>query len=82
MRDRDSAGQVERRSLVLGDLHRQADSHEEARERLRKMFQVGRLQPPAIALSGSVIGEISNRKTVDLSEIDDQGQSVVLRILR
>jgi hypothetical protein len=44
---------------------------------LRKVFQVGRLQPPAIPLLAGVIGEISDRKTVNLPEIDDQGQPII-----
>src|SRR5208337_1212298 len=72
---------VKTRSLVLRNLHGQADSHEEACERLRKVFQVGRPQPPAIPLLAGVIGEISDRKTVNLPEIDDQGQPIILGIL-
>jgi hypothetical protein len=67
-------------SLELGDLNWQADSHEEACERLREVLQVGRPQPPAIPVLSGVGGEITNRETVDLSEIDDQGPSIVLRI--
>ena len=68
--------------LVRGDRRWKADSHEETSERLREVFEIRGLQPPAISQHLGVVIQIFERQTHDMTEVHDQRVSVIVRVGR
>src|ERR1700682_6378557 len=55
-----------------------SDPHEEARQSLGEVFQIGRLQTPARTDRSRMNRQVANRKADDLAEIDDLCFPIIL----
>ncbi len=68
-------------SFERGNSCGQSDAHEKACESLGEVFQVGRLQTPTRTEISCMCGEVGNRKTDNLTEINHLGLTVVFWLL-